>query len=275
MKTINKIYNLIFSKINSLRYYIKEKILYTVVKKKSFKILKKEKPLISIVMPTYNRCKILSEIGLPTVLNQTYKNFELIIVSDGSTDNTEEEIKKFNYKIIKFYKIIRKKRYPSNLDNHWACHSVVPTNFGLKKINGDWIAHIDDDDIWTEDHLEKLLSFAIQNKYEFVSSSHAEIRYKKKIIKDNSNCKPPVGAHQTWLYTANLVFFERNINCWRRTWNRIHDFDVQDRMTKVGLNFGYLKDVTYTAKPRPDENEIGIRAIRKNEEYYKKRYKFV
>ena len=46
-------------------------------------------------------------------------------------------------------------------------------------------------------------------------------------------------------------------------------------MTKVGLNFGYLKDVTYTAKPRPDENEIGIRAIRKNEEYYKKRYKFV
>ena len=115
----------------------------------------------------------------------------------------------------------------------------------------------------------------IQNKYEFVSSSHAEIRYKKKIIKDYSNCKPPVGAHQTWLYTANLVFFERNINCWRRTWNRIHDFDVQDRMTKVGLNFGYLKDVTYTAKPRPDENEIGIRAIRKNEEYYKKRYKFI
>ena len=275
MKTINKIYNLIFSKINSLRYYIKEKTLYTVVKKKSFKILKKEKPLISIVMPTYNRCKILSEIGLPTVLNQTYKNFELIIVSDGSTDNTEEEIKKFNDKRIKFYKIIRKKRYPPNLDNHWACHSVVPTNFGLKKINGDWIAHIDDDDIWTEDHLEKLLSFAIQNKYEFVSSSHAEIRYEKKIIKDYSNCKPPVGAHQTWLYTANLVFFERNINCWRRTWNRIHDVDVQDRMTKVGLNFGYLKDVTYIAKPRPGENEIGIRAIRKNEEYYKKKYKFV
>ena len=48
----------------------------------------------------------------------------------------------------------------------------------------------------------------------------------------------------------------------------IHDVDVQDRMTKVGLNFGYLKDVTYTAKPRPGENEIGIRAIRKNEEYY-------
>jgi glycosyltransferase involved in cell wall biosynthesis len=274
MKIVNKIYNLIFSKINSLRYYIKEKILYTVVKKKSFEILKKEKPLISIVMPTYNRCKILSEIGLPTVLNQTYKNFELIVVSDGSTDATEEEIKKFNDERIKFYKIIRKKRYPLNLDNHWACHSVVPTNFGLKKINGDWIAHIDDDDIWTDDHLEKLLSFAIQNKYEFVSSSHVEIRYGKKIINDYSNFKPPVGAHQTWLYTANLVFFERNINCWRRTWNRIHDVDVQDRMTKVGLNFGYLKDVTYTAKPRPGENEIGIRAIRENEEYYKKMYKF-
>ena len=275
MNSINKIYNLIFSKVNSLRYYIKEKILYTAVKHKSFQILKKENPLISIVMPTYNRSKILSEIGLPSVLNQTYKNFELIVVSDGSTDNTEEVVKKFDDNRIKFHKVVREKRYPPSLDNHWAVHSVVPTNFGLKKINGDWIAHIDDDDIWTEDHLEKLLSFARKNKYEFVSSSHTEVRYEKETIKDYSNCRPPIGAHQTWLYTANLVFFERNINCWRRTWNRIHDVDVQDRMTKVGLNVGYLKDVTYTAKPRPGENEIGIRAIRKNEEYYKKNYKFV
>ncbi len=267
-------YNLIFSKLNTTRYYIKEKILYLILKKKSLEILQKKDPLISIIMPTYNRCKILLEIGLPSVLNQTYKNFELIIVSDGSTDNTEEEIKNLNDKRIKFYQIERKKRYPSSLNNHWACHSVIPTNFGLKKINGDWISHIDDDDIWTKDHLEKLLNFALKNKFEFVSSSHLEIRNGKKIIKNYADNKPAIGAHQTWLYSSNLSFFERNINCWRRNWNRIHDVDVQDRMTKVGLNFGYLNEITYTAKPRPGESEIGIKAIMQNEEFYKEKYKF-
>ena len=151
---------------------------------------------------------------------------------------------------------------------------MVPTNFGLKKINGDWISHIDDDDIWTEDHLEKLLNFALQNNYEFVSSAHIEIRNGKKILKDYSEDTPSIGSHQTWLYTSNLSFFERNINCWRRNWNRIHDVDVQDRMTKVGLNFGYLNEVTYIAKPRPGENEIGIRAMKNNEKFYEEKYKF-
>ena len=274
MKTLFDFYNLIFSKINSIRYYLKEKTLYFIVKKKSFQILKKKDPLISIILPTYNRCKTLFEIGLPSVLNQTYKNFELIVVSDGSTDNTEEKVKNINDKRIKFYQIKREKRYPSSLNNHWACHSVVPTNFGLKKINGDWISHIDDDDIWTVDHLEKLLAFAIKNGFEFVSSSHLEIRNGKKIIKNYSDNKPPIGAHQTWLYSSNLSFFERNINCWRRNWNRIHDVDVQDRMTKVGLNFGYLNEVTYTAKPRPGEKEIGIKAMMQNENYYYEKYKF-
>ncbi len=274
MSFLLKTYNFIFSKINSLRYLLKEKTLYFFKKKKSFEILNIKKPLISIIMPTFNRSKILSKIGIPSVLNQSYKNFELIIVSDGSTDNTSEVVKSFKDKRIRFFQIKRSKRYPSNLDNHWACHSVVPTNFGLKKIKGHWISHIDDDDVWTTDHLEKLLNFAIKNKFEFVSSSHVEIRYKKKILKDYSQYNPPIGTHQTWLYTSNLSFFERNINCWRRSWNRIHDVDVQDRMIKVGLNFGYIEDVTYVAKPRPGENEIGIKAINLNKKYYEEKYKF-
>ena len=274
MNIFQKLYNFFFSQINSLRYFLKEKFLYNLIKKKSINIIKKKEPLISIIMPTYNRSKILSQRGIPTVLNQTYKKFELIVVSHQSTDNTEKIVKSFNDSRIKFFNIERKKKYPANLENHWACHSVEPTNFGMKKANGDWIAHIDDDDFWTKDHLEKLLKFAQKNKYEFVSSSHIEIRLGKKIIKSYKKNKPPIGAHQTWLYTSNLKFFERNINCWRRSWNRLHDVDVQDRMTKVGLNFGYIDIVTYTQKPRPGERQVGILAIRENKYYYNKIYKF-
>tara|TARA_Y100000768_G_scaffold385560_1_gene371920 strand:+ start:6497 stop:7324 length:828 start_codon:yes stop_codon:yes gene_type:complete len=271
---IYKIYNILFSKTNSVRYFIKEKYLYLKNKKKSYEILNKDKPLISIIMPTYNRCKILSEIGIPTVLNQTYQNFELLIISHGSTDDTENVVKKINDKRIKYFKISREKKYPPNVENHWACHSVDPTNFGLKQVTGDWISHLDDDDIWTKDHLEKLLNFARENKYEFVSSSHIEKRYGKEKIINFSNEKPPVGSQHTWLYTSNLSFFDRNINSWRRSWNRIHDVDVADRMKKVGLNFGYLNEITYIAQPRPGENQIGIRAMRENKDYYEKLYKF-
>tara|TARA_Y100000294_G_scaffold173742_1_gene190485 strand:+ start:68 stop:208 length:141 start_codon:yes stop_codon:yes gene_type:complete len=45
-------------------------------------------------------------------------------------------------------------------------------------------------------------------------------------------------------------------------------------MSKVGLNFGYTKEITYIAKPRPGENQIGIRAMKEKEDYYKKIYKF-
>ena len=45
-------------------------------------------------------------------------------------------------------------------------------------------------------------------------------------------------------------------------------------MIKVGLNFGYIEDVTYVAKPRPGENEIGIKAINLNKKYYEEKYKF-
>ena len=107
-----------------------------------------------------------------------------------------------------------------------------------------------------------------------MSSAHVEIRNNIKTTKDYSKNTPSIGSHQTWLYTSNLSFFERNINCWRRSWNRIHDMDVQDRMTKVGLNFGYLNEITYIAAPRPGENEIGIKALKQNREFWENTFKF-
>ena len=50
--------------------------------------------------------------------------------------------------------------------------------------------------------------------------------------------------------------------------------DVQDRMIKVGLNFGYTEDITYTVQPRPGEQEIGIKALKENEQFYKDAYKY-
>ena len=100
-----KLYNTIFSSINSLRFYLFEKLKYELIKNKKQKLLKKENPLISILLPTFNRSKILKKRAIKTVLNQSYRNFELIIVDDGSTDDTKKVVNKIKDKRIVYFKI--------------------------------------------------------------------------------------------------------------------------------------------------------------------------
>lgn len=107
---------------------------------------------ISVIVPTYNRADFVGET-IESILNQTYKNFELIIVDDGSTDNTEEVIGKFKDSRIKYIKT-----------DNWG-GPARPRNTGIKKAKGEYIAFCDDDDIWLPKKLEKQIRvFQISNE---------------------------------------------------------------------------------------------------------------
>jgi len=107
---------------------------------------------VSVIVPTYNRANLVSET-VKSILNQTYKYFELIVVDDGSTDNTEEVIKKFNDKRIKYIKI-----------DNWG-GPAKPRNTGIKKARGEYIAFCDDDDMWLPEKLERQIkAFQVSNK---------------------------------------------------------------------------------------------------------------
>src|SRR6185295_9653685 len=99
-------------------------------------------PKISIVMPTYNRATFIGET-IRSILNQTYENWELIIVDDGSDDGTEEVILQLRDQRIHFYKAGR-----------IAINGKIK-NIGLEKVSGELIAFIDSDDLWAETKLEK------------------------------------------------------------------------------------------------------------------------
>ena len=90
---------------------------------------------ISIVIPTYNRVDFLPK-AIQSVLNQTYRNWEMIIVDDGSTDNTEEIVK--GYKESRIQYIVHK--YNLGLS--------AARNTGIKKSRGEYIAFLDSDDEW-------------------------------------------------------------------------------------------------------------------------------
>lgn len=104
------------------------------------------KPIISVIIPTYNNAAYLCE-AIDSVLAQTYKDFEVIVIDDGSTDNTREMVKKYDGKIRYLFQ-----------ENKGVS---AARNIGIKMAIGDYIALLDDDDSWLTDKL-LLQVFAIE-----------------------------------------------------------------------------------------------------------------
>lgn len=106
-----------------------------------------EKPLISVVIPTYNRERYIKK-ALESVLNQSYKNFEIIVIDDSENDKTEKIIKLLNRKEIKYIR------------NEVRLGFVKSLNKGIAMAQGKHIARLDDDDIWCDPQkLEKQVKF--------------------------------------------------------------------------------------------------------------------
>jgi glycosyltransferase involved in cell wall biosynthesis len=261
----NRFFNFIVSKVIGLKFSVTDKV-HLHISRLGF--LQNYKPgLVSVLIPTYNRVDILFERAIKSVLAQTYQNFEIIIIDDGSNDDTFDRVIKFNHPKIKIYKNSRTKyRYPNKAIYHWFAGPVSALNFGLKFCIGQYIARIDDDDIWTEDHLIKLLSFLEKNQYEFV---YSHLKVKMSISEEESiitNEPDPLGNTCTWLYKSHLKNFKINIHCWRKTKNRVNDVDVHDRFFKAGVKIGYLNEVTSIYSPRPNEEFAGSKAYIANSE---------
>lgn len=113
------------------------------------------KELVSIIMPSYNTAQFISET-IRSVLNQTYSNWELIIVDDCSKDNTDEVVAAF----LSDPRI----RYLKNEVNSGA---ALSRNYALREAKGKWIAFLDSDDLWEPEKLEKQLAFMKENGYAF------------------------------------------------------------------------------------------------------------
>jgi len=101
-------------------------------------------PKVSVIIPTYNRAYLIGR-AIQSVLNQTYQNFEIIIVDDGSTDDTKEVVKKFQEQD-------RRIKYVKHEKNKGE---AAARNTGIKTARGEFIAFQDSDDEWLPEKLEK------------------------------------------------------------------------------------------------------------------------
>ena len=118
---------------------------------------------ISIIMPSYNTAQYIAQ-SISSVQKQTNQNWELIIVDDCSTDNTDE--------IVRPFLTDGRIRYLKNEQNSGA---AISRNRALREAKGKWIAFLDSDDLWLPEKLEKQVAFMEQNGYHFSYTNYEEI----------------------------------------------------------------------------------------------------
>ena len=135
--------------------------------------------LVSVVMPLYN-CEDYLDDTIRSVLAQTYKNWELLIVDDCSTDNSVNVAKLFHDDRIKI------------LHNKENMGAAVSRNVAIKAAKGRWIAFLDSDDIWKPEKLEKQLSYMCHNRAAFTCTVYGKIDEKGvqlPLVVDDSKLK--------------------------------------------------------------------------------------
>ncbi len=111
---------------------------------------------ISVIIPSYNRAHILKN-AVSSVLEQSYKNIELILVDDCSTDNTKEIAKEITDSRFRYHRLEK---------NSGAC---IARNKGIELAKGEYIAFNDSDDHWHKEKLQKQLDFLLRNKADITS----------------------------------------------------------------------------------------------------------
>ena len=124
--------------------------------------------LVSIIMPSYNTGRFIAE-SIKSVLAQTYPDWELIIVDDCSTDNTDEVVQPFlPDERIKYFK------------NEKNSGAALTRNKAMREANGEWVAFLDSDDLWEPEKLEKQIAFMKDNNYVFSYHEYVKIDEKSE-----------------------------------------------------------------------------------------------
>ncbi len=199
---------------------------------------------ITVLMSVYNDSRYLRS-SMKSILNQTHKDFEFLIIDDGSEENIEEIVKSFNDSRIVYKRI-----------NHIGLAGAL--NFGLKNSTGDWIARIDADDLNTCDRLEAQLKFINSNSgYDIVSGWSVYFKDPHKILfelkspVENSDIKKFLNLHNP-INHSSVIFNKGAVldgGGYNENFNSYEDFELWFRL-RGKLNFKILPEILVYTRVR-------------------------
>lgn len=200
-------------------------------------------PLISVIVPTYNRTDLLLSRCLPSVFGQTVQDFEALVIGDGTEQATVDAMADFPDDRLWFWNLPHAE-YPEDFDDRRAVIGLPSLNFGLDRARGEWVAVLADDDEWTPDHHAVLLSAAERNGAQHVygiSETWKDGRRTDQFY----GAWPPGGGqfcNGANLYRADLDY-RYAMDC--RSRGRMGDEDLWLRMVEGGVRFHFEREVVH------------------------------
>lgn len=155
--------------------------------------------LVSVIMPTYNRARII-ERSINSVLRQTLTNFELIIIDDASTDNTEEVVRRYGDARIRLIK-----RAVNHLELYHT-EGVIdnPRNDGLKVARGKYICYLDSDDIYRPSFLSTMSAYLDQNPHAGLAYCDS-VWHRKLGGKEDASCNMSFDFDMELMKRRNII----------------------------------------------------------------------
>ena len=151
-------------------------------------------PLFSIIIPTYNRAELIGN-SISSVVDQVFQDWELIVVDDGSTDNTKQVVESFSDERIRYFFKKHEER-------------SITRNTGIEQANGNYLCFLDSDDYYLADHLEKHANYLTSQDYpEIVLYSGSYLEKDKKRIEYPHLGDQPNQVLALWKTGYNLLPF--------------------------------------------------------------------
>jgi glycosyltransferase involved in cell wall biosynthesis len=202
-----------------------------------------DNPLVTIRIPTYDRGRLVVERAIASALAQTYRNIEVLVVGDGATPETVAAIEKVDDPRLRFVNLAHPD-YPADPECRWQVAGTQAVNHALELARGEWIAPLDDDDEFTPDHVELLLSVAIEYRLEMV--------YGQSLMQQADGGWSIVGSwppqqgglcHGSAFYSAALRTFRYDPEAWRDL--EPGDWNLWRRMLEAGVRMGNVEQVVY------------------------------
>jgi Glycosyl transferase family 2 len=165
-------------------------------------------PLVSYVIPTYDRFEKLRDVSLPSILGQTYPKIEVIVSGDSSPSETAAVIEGMGDDRVRFINRTVRGPYPDDPGVRWFVIGSSPHNDGVAAARGRWIATLGDDDSVASEHAEALLAAARENRWELCYGRH-KVHYPDGERLEVGGFPPAKGEFvlQTTIYHSGLRFF--------------------------------------------------------------------
>ena len=202
-----------------------------------------ETPLVTVRIPTYNTGPLVAERALASAVSQTYENLEILVIGDNTNEETADAVRSVDDERIRFINLPAQGLYPELPHFRRKVAGAFPMTVGNYLARGAWIAPLDDDDEFLEDHVEVLLEAARAGRHEMVySKAEDEVEPGRWIVTGSEPLARGEISHPTVLLRSELRFMPYSMTSWKR--REPSDWNLWHRMQRIGVRIGFLDRVT-------------------------------